>query len=348
MDETRKLKSVDSRLTRRRFVGLSGATIIIAGIGGLDRLVRAGTATSVRFGGPTPNSKFYITTYSSTPPVDATAWRLSIKGLVANPFALSYAQIKSLPQIDETLTLECIGNPPDGSLISNARWRGVRLRPLLEHARVDRRAVWVVMRAADGYYTGLPVDELLRDENFLPWMMNGVPLPPDHGFPVRIFIPGKYGMKQPKWITELEFLDHPTTGYWEARRWSNTAWRKVNSGFFSPHVEGGMQSLFDRSAKINGPAYIYGWALAGPSGIKRVQGSVDNGESWRDAALVSNQSAYVWTVWKYHFAPITPGKYIVSIRAIDGNGVAQPPTDPQTGSGMSGQARMSIEITSVG
>jgi hypothetical protein len=347
MNDPPIIKFAANRLTRRTFVGISGAAIIIAGIGGMDSLARASATAAGKFGGPTPNSQFYITTYSSTPPVDPAAWRLSIKGLVANPFELSYAQIKSLPQIDETLTLECIGNPPDGSRLSNARWRGVRLRPLLERARVNRRAVWVAMRAADGYYTGLPVDELLRDENFLPWMMNGVPLPPDHGFPVRIFIPGKYGMKQPKWITELAFLDHPATGYWEARRWSNSAWRKVNSGFFSPHVEGGMLSLFDSGAKVTGPTDVYGWALAGPSGIKRVQASIDNGVSWHDAVLVSNQSPYIWTIWKYHFAA-APGKYIVTIRAVDGNGVAQPPTDPQTGNGMSGQARMSIEVTAPG
>ncbi|MGH7780032.1 MAG: molybdopterin-dependent oxidoreductase, partial [Candidatus Binataceae bacterium] len=167
----------------------------------------AGKFGTGKFGGPTPNAKFYITSYGSTPTIGSDAWRLSIKGLVANPFEISYAQIKSLPQIDETLTLECIGNPPDGSLISNARWQGVRLQPLLSRARVSRRAVWVSMRAADGYYTGLPVEELLRAENFMPWKMNGVPLPPDHGFPVRIFIPGKYGMKQPKWITQIEVLD---------------------------------------------------------------------------------------------------------------------------------------------
>ncbi|MHB8382801.1 MAG: molybdopterin-dependent oxidoreductase [Candidatus Binataceae bacterium] len=348
MNNSRTSGFVTNILTRRKFIGVAGVAIVIAGIAGADSLVRASASAVSTLGGSTPNSHFYITSYASTPAVDPSAWRLSIKGLVANPFELSYAQIKSLPQIDETLTLECIGNPPDGTLIGNARWRGVRLRPLLERARLDRRAVWVVMRAADGYYTGLPVEELLRAENFLPWMMNGVPLPPDHGYPVRIFIPGKYGMKQPKWITELEFLDRPATGYWEARRWSNSAWRKVNSGFFSPHIKGGMMSLFDRSAKVAAPADIYGWALAGPSGIKRVQASFDNGVSWHDARLMSNQSPYIWTVWKYRFAPDTPGKYMVSIRATDGNGVAQPLTDPQTGSEMSGQARMSLEVTAPG
>jgi DMSO/TMAO reductase YedYZ molybdopterin-dependent catalytic subunit len=333
------------RITRRKFIGLGGAAILIAGVGCTKRFADASVALpSEKFGGPTPNSDFYITSFGSTPAVDPNAWRLRIKGLVANPVNLTYAQIQSLAQIDETLTLECISNPPDGTAISNALWQGVRLQPLLEKARVDKRAVWVTMRGADGYYTGLPVEELLRPENFLPWKMNGVPLPPDHGFPVRIFIPGKYGMKQPKWITELEFLDHPATGYWEARGWSNTAWRKVNSGFFSPRVPGGLRSIFSRSAKVTGPVDIYGWALAGPSGIRQVEVSSDDGATWHQAAIVKNSSPYVWTVWRYHFAPREPGKYLIRVRATDGNGVAQPPVDPQQGSGMSGQARMALEV----
>jgi DMSO/TMAO reductase YedYZ molybdopterin-dependent catalytic subunit len=336
-----------ARISRRKFVKAAGAAVIIAGLPGAARFAHASTPAPVKFGGPTPNGEFYVTSYGSTPSVDATAWRFRIKGLVQNPLELNYDQIKTLPQINEELTLECISNPPDGTAISNAQWQGFRLRPLLDRAKVDRRAVWVVMRGADGYYTGLPVDELLRPENFMPWKMNGVPLPPAHGFPLRIFVPGKYGMKQPKWITELEFLDHETTGYWEGRGWSNSAWRKVNSGFFSPRVEGGLFSIFDRSAKVTAPVDIWGWALAGPSGIKRVQVSTDDGATWHDADLVRNNSVYVWTVWKFRFAPGSPGKYVVRVRATDGSGVVQPPTDPQTGSGMSGQPRMAVEVTSI-
>lgn len=333
-------------LSRRKFISLASAAVIVAGIRGVDRIAHA-AASDAKFGGPTSNSKFYITTYSRTPRVEAESWRFAIRGLVKNPLELSYANIRSMPQINEELTLECIGNPPDGSLISNAIWQGVQLSPLLDRARIDRRAEWVMMRGADGYFTSLPVDEITRRENFLPWRMNGVALPPNHGFPLRIFIPGKYGMKQPKWITAMEFIDHPAKGYWEMRGWSNSAWRKINSGFFSPHVEGGMRSLFDRSARVTAPADIYGWALAGPSGIKRVDASYDDGKSWHAATLIDNRSRYVWTVWKYRFAPPEPGKYVIRIRATDGNGVAQPPTDPQTGSGMSGQARMSIEVMSI-
>jgi hypothetical protein len=337
----------DMRISRRKFVRAAGAAVIIAGMPGVARLARAATSAPAKFGGPTSNGDFYLTSYGSTPSVDPGTWSFHIKGLVENPIELNYEQVKSLPQINEELTLECISNPPDGNAISNANWRGVRLKPLLDKARVDRRAVWVAMRGADGYYTGLPVDELLRPENFLPWQMNGVPLPPPHGFPLRIFIPGKYGMKQPKWITELEFLDHETTGYWEARGWSNSAWRKVNSGFFSPRVEGGLFSIFDRSAKVTAPVDIWGWALAGPSGIKRVQVSTDDGASWHDASLVRNSSVYVWSVWKYRFAPQSTGKFVIRVKATDGSGVEQPPTDPQTGNGMSGQPRMAVEVTSI-
>jgi DMSO/TMAO reductase YedYZ molybdopterin-dependent catalytic subunit len=327
-------------ITRRKFIVASGAAIALAGV---PRVARASVPAS-KFGGVTPNKDFYITTYASTPSVDVDSWRFSIKGLVENPRQFSYGEIRKLPKIDEMLTLECIGNPPDGTSISNAVWTGVRLRPLLEQAGVKRSAKFVAMRGADGYHTVLPVDELMREENFLPYLMNGVPLPPEHGYPLRIFIPGKYGMKQPKWLTELEFADHEIPGYWEVRGWSDECWRKVNSGFFSPRVEGGMMSIFDKKASVKAPMDIYGWALAGPSGIKRVEVSTDDGVTWHEAQLVENKSPYVWTVWKYRFAPRAAGDFMVRVWATDGDGVAQPATDPQTGSGMGGQARMAIQV----
>jgi len=331
-----------SPISRRRFLRLTGQAAAVATFPFASRIAIASDAP--KYGGLTPNDKFYVTTYGATPTVDPAAWRLRIKGLVANPLELSYANIRSLAAINETLTLECIGNPPDGSSIGNAKWTGVKLRPLLDRARVSSRAVWCSMRAADGYYTGLPADELMRDENFLPYLMNGAPLPPEHGFPLRIFIPGKYGMKQPKWITEIAFLDHQAPGYWEARGWTNSAWRKVNSGFFAPHVEGGMTAMFEHKPRVVTPMVIWGWALAGPSGVRRVQLSTDDGATWRDAQLVRNQSPYVWTLWKYRFNPPTPGDYMLRVKATDGKGVSQPATDPQTGSGMGGQARIALEV----
>lgn len=334
-------------MTRREFITRAGVAIV-AGSATSGALPVAGqTATLPVVGGFTPNDKFYVTSYGGTPQVDANSWRLRISGLVRQPLTLTYGDIRAMAPINETLTLECISNPPNGDAISNANWVGTRLAPILERAGVKSNAVYAAMRAADGYYTGVPVDEIMRRENFLPYLMNGVPLPPVHGFPLRIFIPGKYGMKQPKWLTGIEFVDHEFTGYWEARGWSNSAWRKVNSGFFSPRLPGSFFDIFSRAVPARAPVDIVGWALAGPSGIRRVQVSTDDGKTWRDARLVSNRSPYVWTVWKYRFAPAAPGEYPVRVRATSRDGVTQPVSDPQTGSGMSGQPTMTLKITAV-
>ncbi len=331
-------------MTRRKFLRIAGVTIAAANLPLGARLARtAGAAED--FGGPTPNSQFYVTSYGETPSVGAGQWRLKIHGLVRNPITLDLNQLRAAPAVRETLTLECISNPPDGAAISNARWAGAALKPILERARVKPNAVYAAMRAADGYYTGVPVEEIMRAENFMPYLMNGAPLPPEHGFPVRLFIPGKYGMKQPKWITEIEFVDSPFTGYWEARGWSNEAWRKVNSGFFQPRPPGGLLDILSLStaARAKSPVDIIGWALAGPSGIRAVDVSTDDGASWKPAELILNRSRYEWTVWKYHFAP-PPGEYMVRVRATDGDGHPQPASDPQTGAGMSGQPRMRLQI----
>jgi DMSO/TMAO reductase YedYZ molybdopterin-dependent catalytic subunit len=336
-------------MTRRKFVKMAGSALALANIPLAARALYAeNEPPPSSFGGPTPNDKFYLTSFGSTPKVDATKWSLKIHGLVREPITLSYEAIKAMPQVHETLTLECISNPPDGWAISNADWVGVKLKPLLERARVKTSAVYAAMRGADGYYAGVPVDEILREENFMPYLMNGVALPPDHGYPLRVFIPGKYGMKQPKWLTEIEFVDHEFTGYWEARGWSNEAWRKVNSGFFYPRPSSNLLNILalNRAAQAEAPVDIVGWALAGPSGIKRVQVSVDDGKTWHDAELLKNVP-YVWTVWKYHFAPRRAMTYAIRVKATAGDGSEQPELDPQTGAGMSAQARMDLKITGI-
>lgn len=301
------------------------------------------------FGGPTSNRDFYVTSYGGTPAVDASRWRLKIHGLVQRPLTLTYADITRMPSIRQILTLECIGNPPDGDAIGNAEWTGVELKPLLDRVDIKANAVYAAMRAADGYYTGVPIDELMRKENWLVYRMNREPLPPEHGFPLRIFIPGKYGMKQPKWLTEIELVDTPFTGYWEARGWSKEAWRKVNSGFFYPRRPSGILDIlsFDTSAKVTAPIDLVGWALAGPSGIRRVEVSTDGGATWHAARLLENRSPYIWTIWRYHFAPETPGDYLVRIRATDGNGITQPQSNTERGGGATSQPRLRLNITAV-
>lgn len=333
-------------MTRRKFIQLTGSAIAVGSLPLVARAAAAAEGSKPQvFGGPTPNSSFYITSYSSTPKVDVKSWRLRIDGLVENPVELGYDDVRKLPPVNETLTLECISNPPDGSAISNAKWVGFKLKPLLDRAKISPKAVYAAMHGADGYYTGVPVDELRLEDNFLPYLMNGVPLPAAHGYPLRIFIPGKYGMKQPKWITRIELVDHEFIGYWEGRGWSNSAWRKVNSGFFYPKTSSGVFGYFFSTAKVKAPVDIVGWALAGRSGIRRVEVSADGGQTWHDAELVENRSPYIWTVWKYHFAPSKAGTYEIRVRATDGNGVTQPVSEPQKGEGMSGQPSLRLDVT---
>ena len=327
---------------------LAGAAIALANLPAAAKLASAAPSTPqapLQFGGATPNDKFYLTSYGGSPLIDPASWRLKIHGLVENPLELSYADIRKFPPLRQWLTLECISNPPDGTAIGNAVWVGARLRPILDRARVRPEAKYVAMRAADNYYTGVPREEIMREENFLPYLMNGQPLPREHGFPVRIFIPGKYGMKQPKWITEIEFLPVDFRGYWEQRGWSHTAWRKVNSGFFSPRPADGLMSYLGGSVDIDGPTDFYGWALAGPSGIKRVDVSLDEGRSWRRAELLDNQSPYVWTIWRYRLIPKESGTYLMRVRATDGNGASQLLEDRQAGEGISSQARLTLKVS---
>lgn len=333
-------------ISRRKFIRVATGALALASTPFPTRVF----ADKPRaFGGPTPNRDFYVTSYGGTPSVDVSRWSLKIHGLVQRPLTLTYVDIMRMPSIRQILTLECIGNPPDGDAIGNAEWTGLKLKPLLDSAGVRRNAVYAAMRAADGYYTGVPLGELMREENWLVYRMNGEPLPPEHGYPLRIFIPGKYGMKQPKWLTEIELVDRPFIGYWEARGWSNEAWRLVNSGFFYPRQPSGILDILalDTSAKVAAPVELTGWALAGPSGIRQVEVSTDNGATWHAARLLANRSPYIWTVWQYRFAPTKPGDYIVRIRATDGNGTTQPERYAERGGGATSQPRLRLEVTTV-
>jgi DMSO/TMAO reductase YedYZ molybdopterin-dependent catalytic subunit len=342
------VREVTRIVNRRKFIRIAGAAIALAGAPTAARVMAAAGASEAPaggWGGFTPNADFYVTTYGATPRVDAAQWRLKIHGLVKNPLELDLAAVKALPPVNETLTLECIGNPPNGTTIGNALWAGPKLNPLLERARPSGKAVYARLRAADGYTTGIPIEELMRKDNFLPYSMNGVPLPPEHGYPLRIFIPGKYGMKQPKWLTEIEFVDKEFVGYWEARGWTNSAWRKVNSGLFYPRANYSLLDLIAPEAKVKAPVEMVGWALAGPSGVRRVDVSTDDGSTWNAAGLSRNRSPCIWTVWKYHFAPTERGRYHVRVRATDGAGRSQPPSDPDRAAGMSAQVRLALAVT---
>lgn len=262
----------------------------------------------------TPTSEFYEVKYSTIPRVDVEAWALEIVGEVERPLRLTYADLLAMPAVIEMRTLECISNPVGGGLIGNALWKGVRMADLLERAGARPTAREVVLYAADGYHTSIPLSLAQDPHSLLAYMMNGEVLPPEHGFPLRALWPGRYGMKQPKWITRIELIRGEHTGYWEGQGWSKEAIIKPNSRI--DHPRPGMIPA--------GPVEIHGIAFSGPVGIARVEVSVDDGRTWQEATLTRGPTPYVWTVWRYRWERPPAGEAVIRARVVQNDGYVQP------------------------
>ncbi len=169
--------------------------------------------------------RFFTLSLGFIPDIDIGEWSLDIGGLIKNPTSLSYDDILKMPQTSVYATLETISNPPGGNLKGNATWTGVPFDYILEQAGIDESVLEVVFYCEDGYSTSLTIEEISKEGVMLSYRMNGKPLAPKHGFPVRMVVPGKYGMKWPKWVNKIEFVDYDYKGYWEQKGWSDYAGR---------------------------------------------------------------------------------------------------------------------------
>ncbi len=263
----------------------------------------------------TPNDKFYtISINLFDPTIKPKTWKLIIHGLVEKPLQLSLQELRALPPHEAYVTFACISNEIGGKLIGNARWKGVPLRTLLEMAQLKPGAHKVVLRSEDGYSTGIPVERCLRPQTFLAYEMNGQALPDSHGFPLRAVIPGYYGMKQPKWLTEIEVVADDYQGYWEERGWADEAVVKTLSRIDVP--------AHRAQVSLSGTP-IGGIAFAGDRGIQKVEFSQDGGNTWQEATLKPPLSPYAWTLWLAELALPTDGEHLLAVRATDGQGTLQ-------------------------
>ncbi|MGE5124395.1 MAG: molybdopterin-dependent oxidoreductase, partial [Acidobacteriaceae bacterium] len=233
---------------------------------------------------------------------------------VLSPLSLSIEEIRSRQTVSQVITQSCISNEIGGDLISTALFTGVRLKDLLAEAGLQRGAQEISIEAVDGYYESVPMEEAMDERTLLVYAMNGVPLPVEHGFPLRIYIPNHYGMKQPKWITRLEVIDHKGKGYWVDRGWNERAFVKTTSVVDSVSSDG-----IDLQKD---PVPVGGIAFAGERGISKVEVQVDGGP-WEEAELrVPALSPLTWVLWRYDWRAEV-GQHTFRVRAYDGSGALQ-------------------------
>lgn len=262
----------------------------------------------------TANPDFYrIDINTRTPEVDGERWRLRLDGRVERPLTLSLDELRQRPATSQIITLSCISNPVGGDLISTSRWRGVPLRRLLTEAGMQDDSAGIFVRAVDGFYETVTLRDALDRRTLLVFEMNGLPLPPEHGFPLRIYLPNRYGMKQPKWITRLEVIADEGRGYWVDRGWSREA---------IPHTT----SVIDVARRgEDGLLEAAGIAWAGARGISGVEVQLDD-RPWQAAELREPPlSPLTWVQWR-HRAEAPPGRHLLRVRATDGLGNLQDAT----------------------
>jgi DMSO/TMAO reductase YedYZ molybdopterin-dependent catalytic subunit len=251
-----------------------------------------------------------------SPDIDGDAWRLRVHGLVDAPQTYTLEDLRAFPARDQFVTLSCISNRVAGDLISTQRWTGVSLQDLLPAWGLAPEASHLLLRAADGFFETVALDEVRADARvMLAYAWDGLPLRREHGFPLRIYLPNRYGMKQPKWIESIEVLDHWRAGYWVERGWSREAIMNATSVIDTVAT----QSLVERDGQTLVP--IGGIAHAGTRGISRVEVQVDDGP-WQEARLRQPLSGQTWVIWRFDW-PFAEGEHTFAVRCTDGEGAVQ-------------------------
>ncbi|MEJ2357532.1 MAG: molybdopterin-dependent oxidoreductase [Deinococcales bacterium] len=304
------------RSARGLLVIAVGASVARLALGALARAEAQlqGLLARIRGLGPviTPVKDHYVVSKNFVDPrVGEARWKLKLHGLVEHPLELALSDLRSLPSVTRSTTLICISNEVGGHLVGNSLWTGVPMRDLLEMAGVKAGATHIVMRAADNYADSFPLDVGQREGTMVAYLQDGEPLVRAHGFPARVLAPGLYGMKNVKWLMDIELVDHDFTGYWEQRGWSQTAVVQTMSRIDTP-----------TATILGGDAAIGGIAFAGLRGVKAVQVSVDGGKSWQPATLRPADNPYSWALWGFEWHA-DPGEYDVLVRAVDGRGEVQ-------------------------
>jgi DMSO/TMAO reductase YedYZ molybdopterin-dependent catalytic subunit len=307
----------------------------------------------------TPNNLFYVRTHFGIHKgVDPRTLRLKVEGRVERPLELSYGDLLKMPSRTQVALLECSGNsrvflvpkaegvPWELGAVSNAAWTGVPLAAVLDRAGIKSDAVEVVCEGADAgelpgnkeepkspgkihFARSLSVEKARKPEVLLAYKMNGADLPASHGFPVRLLVPGWYGMASVKWLQRIVVTDRPFQGFFQTMLYSYFE-RRDGIPRLVPTTELQVKAEIARPAREEvvraGTAYrVRGAAWTGESEIAKVEVSTDAGKTWAEAKLLDKSVRYAWRLWEYSWqAPEKAGAYTLMVRATDARGRVQP------------------------
>lgn len=270
------------------------------------------------------NEHYRIDIAVVAPQIDGAAWRLPISGLADHPVELTLDNLRDdFEPIDQYITMECISNPVAGDLISTQLWTGASFRDVLALAQPQPEATHVRITSADGFDETVALDIINSDPNVvLCYAWDGQPLPERNGFPLRVHIPNRFGMKQPKWITGMELIAGDEDGFWVRRGWSKDALIKATSVIDTIATD----AILTDAESGRQVVPIGGIAFAGPRGISRVEVQVDGGE-WQEALLRAPLNGdpehyKTWRIWRYDW-PFTEGQHSFTVRMVEGDGTPQ-------------------------
>lgn len=330
--------------SRRAFLQAVGGTAVLAAAGGVLGVLLAGRRRSIEAARAmvarvaslpeavppvgsdltvpglapwqTPNDRFYrIDTAISLPLLTAEEWRLRLHGMVERELELDFSDLLKRGLVDRWVTLTCVSNEIGGDLVGNALWTGVPVAPLLDEAGPLGGADAVMSTSVDGWTAGTPLSVLTDGRDALLAVgMNGQPLPVEHGFPVRMVVPGLYGfVSATKWVVELEVTRFAAfDAYWTRRGWAEQAPIKPASRIDTPR---------DGAQLAAGRVTVAGTAWSQGHGVDAVEVRVDDGP-WREATLGVVPTANTWRHWRLDWAA-TPGRHRLQVRATNGSGARQ-------------------------